>query len=505
MRFKDLTGKIYSLTLILLAAIFFTACSNLQEPECEITNLQVSLISCVTDSTYNLTINFDYKNPGNDFFEVYTRNDDPVGYFKLSELPLTLENFKRSGKDFDYIKVCINDHPECCEVLEFESPDCSDKACEISNLTVDIGDCTTENNYNLTIDFDYSNPGNNFFEVYARENKLLGYFKLTDLPITIDNFERSGKDFDFIRVCINDHPDCCEVLEFEPPDCSDKACEISNLVVDVGECTSENHYNLTLNFEYSNPNNNFFNVYGRENKLLGYYKLSDLPVTLENFEGSGNDNDFIKVCINDHPDCCVAKEFAAPDCSDKACEISNLVVDVGECTSKNHYNLTLNFEYLNPNNDFFNVYGRENKLLGYYKLSDLPVTLENFEGSGNDNDFIKVCINDHPDCCVAKEFEAPICTDNSCKIWNLNLEAGSCISDSTYNLTIDFSFENANNEFFEVFGRENKYIGIYHLSDLPVTIPDFKKSGKDYDFVKVCINDNSGCCSEAEIKSPSCQ
>lgn len=85
------------------------------------------------------------------------------------------------------------------------------------------------------------------------------------------------------------------------------------------------------------------------------------------------------------------------------------------------------------------------------------------------------------------------------------MEAGSCISDSAYNLTIDFYFENANNEFFKVFGSENKYIGIYKLSDLLVTIPDFKKSGKDYDFVKACINDNSGCCSEAEIKSPDCQ
>ncbi len=489
--------------LLLLPVIH--GCTMLEDPKCEISNLEVTVLNCVTDSTYNLTLNFEYQNAGNDFFEVYIRNDKPVGDFKLSDLPVTIENFKRSGNDFDFIKVCINDHPDCCDVIEFESPDCSEKACGISNLEVNVGDCTSEKNYTLTLDFDYNNPGNDFFEVFVRENKKIGYFKLSDLPITIENFERSGKDFDFIKVCINDHPDCCTVSEFKPPVCSEKNCEIGNLRVEVGDCVTENHYNLTLNFDYSNPGNDFFNVYGRENKLLGYYKLSDLPVTIENFERSGNDFDFIKVCINDHPDCCVVKEFAAPDCSGLACEINNLVVDVGDCVSVNHYKLTLDFDYSNPGNDFFNVYGRENKLLGNFKLSDLPVTLENFEGSGNDYDFIKVCINDHPDCCKGKEFKAPVCAEKTCKIWNLELTAGTCVTDTTYNLTLNFNFENAGNDFFEVFGRENKYIGIYRLSDLPVTIPNFKKSGKDYDFVKVCINDNSGCCADAEIKSPNCQ
>ena len=61
----------------------------------------------------------------------------------------------------------------------------------------------------------------------------------------------------------------------------------------------------------------------------------------------------------------------------------------------------------------------------------------NFEASGNDYDFIKVCINDNADCCAVSEFPAPNCSEMACEIWDLELTAGDCASDTTYNLTIN--------------------------------------------------------------------
>ena len=212
-------SKNYKLIIILLSVSCLLACSNVKESDCEIINFEVSEITCLTDSTYNLTINFDYKNPGNDFFEVYARENEPLGYFKLSDLPVTLENFKRSGKDFDFIKVCINDHPDCCLVKEFEAPVCTENNCKIWDLELTSGECISDSTYHLTLNFQYENAGNDFFNVYTRENKYIGNYRLSELPLTISNFKKSGKDFDYVKVCINDHPDCCMEAEIKSTNC----------------------------------------------------------------------------------------------------------------------------------------------------------------------------------------------------------------------------------------------------------------------------------------------
>ncbi|NQU51127.1 MAG: hypothetical protein HQ522_01165, partial [Bacteroidetes bacterium] len=119
-------------------------------------------------------------------------------------------------------------------------------------------------------------------------------------------------------------------------------------------------------------------------------------------------------------------------------------------------------------------------------------------------DFIKVCINDNADCCKVSEFLAPDCSVNECEIWGLSLTAGECITDSTYNLTINFNHQNTTNSWFEVFTRNNNNIGIFELSDLPLTITDFEKSGLEYDYIKIAINDNPDCIKANEIKPPGC-
>ena len=71
----------------------------------------------------------------------------------------------------------------------------------------------------MTIDFEYENPGNDYFDVHVRDDVFIGFYSLSDLPITIEEFELSGYDYDYIKVCINDNADCCDEMEWEAPDC----------------------------------------------------------------------------------------------------------------------------------------------------------------------------------------------------------------------------------------------------------------------------------------------
>jgi hypothetical protein len=98
-------------------------CKN--NTECTIYDLEVITGECNDDNTYNMTINFQYEAIGEqEFFDLYARNDELIGYFPLSSLPLTIINFPSSGEDYDFVKVCINDNPDCCKEIEWLPPNC---------------------------------------------------------------------------------------------------------------------------------------------------------------------------------------------------------------------------------------------------------------------------------------------------------------------------------------------------------------------------------------------
>ena len=202
-------------------------CEN--NTECIIYDLEVVTGDCNSDNTYNMTINFQYEEIGEqEYFDLYARNDELIGYFPLSSLPLTIINFPTSGLDYDYVKVCINDITDCCKEIEWLPPNCSGQGsnCEIISLDLVAGECNDDGStYNLLLDFDFDNTnGQEFFEIYFRDDVFYDYFQLSDLPITINDFPSSGLENDFIKIVINDMPECSENIEWINPCFSDTFC-----------------------------------------------------------------------------------------------------------------------------------------------------------------------------------------------------------------------------------------------------------------------------------------
>ena len=185
-------------------------------------------------------------------------------------------------------------------------------SCEITNMSIDVGECINDSTYSLTLDFDYENPGNEYFDLFARDSAFLGYYKLSDLPLKLD-LMMSGLEYDYFLVNINDNSSCFAVIEWLPPDCGGGECEITNMSVDVGECISDSTYSLTLDFDYENPGNEYFDLFARDSAFLGYYKLSDLPLKLD-LMMSGLEYDYFLVNINDNSSCFAVIEWLPPDC-----------------------------------------------------------------------------------------------------------------------------------------------------------------------------------------------
>jgi len=263
-------------------------------------------------------------NPDTDTFEVITINNE-------ADFITLLQNcLSDCGCTDHFDPVCVEVQTDggpiivtfsnaCYAECEGFTPNdfinCSNDVCSITNLNIEMGDCGNNNTYPLTIDFHVENPVNDFFDVFVRNNEYIGTYAIADLPLTIEEFNLSGLDYDYVKVCINDVQDCCAEIEWMAPDCTTNECQITDLKVYPGYCNPDSDtYELFLTFEHQNAGNALFDVFLRNDEYFGTYELANLPIIIENFPLSGLEYDFVKVCINDVQDCCQEIEWLAPNC-----------------------------------------------------------------------------------------------------------------------------------------------------------------------------------------------
>ncbi len=477
---------------------------------CDIHELEVSTGDCTGDSTYVLHVNFQVTGTTSNTFVLYA-NGQAFGTYNLNQLPLTIENFPWNGGNNDFIKVCMvtdNGVLTCCKVIEFAVPPCLQQQgdCHITDLVVDPGVCNPAGGYSLLVNFQVQNPGNALFNVYAN-GQLLGTFPLGSLPLLIPNFPASGNAVDHIKICINDQPNCCVEQEFQALPCAVN-CDIHDLTVQTGTCEGDSAYHVTVNFIPVGTTATTFQLYAN-GQLFGTYNVSQLPLTIPNFPWNGGNNDVLKVCMvtNTINNCCETKEFPVPACLlGGNCEVFNVVVTPGDCHPPNNvYSLVVNFQVQNPGNTQFEVWAGNGQYLGIFPLSALPLTITNFPWGGGAIDNIKICINDHPNCCRTVEFPAPTCFGNNCEINDLAVQTGDCQGDSSYQVYVNFVAVNPPVATFSVFAN-GQFYGSFGLNQLPLMIPNFPWNGGNNDVIKICFGTAGAlnCCETLEFAVPNC-
>lgn len=433
--------------------------------ECLINELVVDIGDCTSDSTYSLTVNFNYQNVQGNSFDLWA-NGEFFGYYQYAQLPLTINHFPKSGGSHDWLKVCDNDNPDCCAIIEFASPECGGgNECELSNLTVDIGDCTSGSTYTITVDFDYQGVQGSHFDLWANGNPF-GYYAYAQLPLTINNFPKSGGSHDWLKVCDNDNPGCCAIIEFPSPECGGgEDCHIIEFVAEVSECDSNDQFFVHIDFGIQNPGSDSFKVQGN-GMVHGIFAYSDLPVTIGPLNGDCEKEWEFVVRDLEFPDC-AADTGIGVICCGEPCVINEMAVDVGDCTSDSTYNLHVAYNYHPGQGDSVVVYAN-GQYFGIYPYGS-PLFLANFPKSGNNHDWIKICDSQKPDCCKIKEFESPDCGGNmDCHLAELEW-VKECDNDSVFYIQINFIPLNPGSDSFKIVGNGNNY-GFFAYADLPVVL-----------------------------------
>lgn len=467
---------------------------------CEIWDLAFDYSDCdPSTGAYDLWINFNFNNATSDLFEVYY-DGEVIGTYELAELPVQIENFVDNGENTPAIGICINDNPDCCTEGEYESP-CSTSGsdCEIWEVFAEAYECDDDGFFMVDIEFEYNNIGNDGFSIVANGEEF-GPFEYGESFYTFGPLEGDGAIYE-ILVLDNQNNDCGGYFELGPIYCGEN-CHIYDLVAETTECDDDGQFYVILDFEYQNVGDDGFKVFGNGN-VYGFFDYSDLPIEIGPFQTPIDDLEFI---VNDvqNPDCGEAIEVEAPNCGGSGdCEIWDLSADVTPCSSDGTFYVILNFEHNNTSEIAFSVNGNGISY-GFHAYDDLPVSIGPLVGNGTTPYEFAVSDILMPDCGTGIEVGPVECdVTGDCQISNFVADASDCNPDGTYDLWLNFTYQNSPNIYFDVI-YNGEIVAYFPLAELPVIIPHFPGDGIGADEITVCINDTPDCCATTEYEAPDC-
>lgn len=375
--------------------------------DCPLLAIHTEAVECI-DGEFFILVEVDaLNNTGSNGYTLFANipNGNTYGPFTYAETTQLIGPFSTSLSG--PIEIQANDISFSCEVITYQEVPVCNPPCSITELDITFLECTSDSTIAIKIDFDYQNPGNDLFELYGQGGQLVGTFPLGALPIVVDYFPTQNTDYDYLKVCINDNPNCCKETEFETPQCN-LECELSNMSAIPVDCANGEFW-VKIDFDYQNNQSDQFKLEGNMGTNLGVFSYVDLPIVIGPFPGDGNSTLFFNAYDLNAPNCAIDIFLDAPDCNNE-CIITNLSANWDECNADGTGQVTINFEVDNPTSDFIDVFF-QGDLVGTYVISS-PLTINNFPNVGHQQgiDAITVCINDAPNCCKTVDFDVINCT-----------------------------------------------------------------------------------------------
>jgi|GEM_PF-1981661 len=253
------------------------------------------------------------------------------------------------------------------------------------------------------------------------------------------------------------------LLVFPFADKMHNGCELGNITYQTSPCNDQGNYTIYFDLDHVNTGDSFTII--SENNILGTFAYSDLPVSVGNIAGNGQDHTFHFQDI-DNPNCTASKTVEGIDCNgNNACQIGDFTHQAGACNDQGLFDLVLDFNHQNTNNSF-KVYDG-NVLLGVFEYSQLPVTLTGLAGNGSPH-VLLIKDEQNSDCFNYYTIVAPDCgLPGDCALSGLQLYQLDCNDNNQFKVKINFNYQNTGQSFKLYIN--GTYQGTYDYVDLPVT------------------------------------
>ncbi len=428
-------------------------------------------------------------NPASDHFVVHFEGAF-VGSYAYADLPVEVLLPCVNLPEGELV-ICDSDTTaNCCVTVPVDMTPCLE--CHIGELIVEPHECQ-DGTFYFDLDFPHQNGSADGFKV-AVNGQNMGVYSYADLPLTLGPLDGDGTTVYHLVVRDLSDPYCIRTADFGPVDC-EQPCAGPSLYAEV---IGEGDEGILVEIGQSGPGliEGSLDVYANGIFIGTFDELPANPMIITlpcGFPGPV----FLTVCYHDVPDCCVELTLVLPDCLD--CHIFNVEAVHTPCDIEGLFFVHLNFDYVNVGDQFKVVGNGVN--YGLFNYSELPVTLGPFVGDGSTvYEFVVSDVAD-PACSNYTEI-GPVDCATECSIFDLTATPGDCAADGTYSLTVDFAYQNAPNDHFDLW-LDGELFGTYLLSELPLTIDSLEPGVVSLVHLLVCIND-SNCCEDTNYEAPSC-
>ncbi len=472
-------------------------CENNPDP-CKIYDLRTERSDCDSNGFFKLFINFSHQN-NSDCFRLKL-NGVNYGEFSYSVLPLRIDSLIGDCKTEQRIVIQDCKDPHCAleKNLGIICCDGHNKECKISEIRMERTEC--DSNKEFYVFFKVS--GLNLSECFkiAGNGHNYGEYRYNNQPVKLGPFKADcTTHYEFVfQDCADPF---CRAEKNLGIVCCDGDCKINNLSVSRTPCNSDRMFYALLNFTHSGTSD-CFTVRGN-GKTYGQFNYSQLPLKIGPLPADCNTEYEFVVLDCKVPNC--ASDF---DLGKVCCDsLDNIFYDYEmartDCDPDSLFNLKIGFKTREVSDSFHLLIN--NQLQGLFSYKQIPVTVGPLKADCHTIYEIKIIDQKDSTKRLVRFLERPCCKTGPkpCTIYDLVATPLSCTGPGTYSLKVDFKFSGVTNASFDVFDRSG-FIGFFNFSQLPITINDFRKTGKDYDFLKVCENDNDACCKGIEFQTIQC-
>ncbi|MCO6491575.1 MAG: T9SS type A sorting domain-containing protein [Phaeodactylibacter sp.] len=431
----------------------------------------IANVGCNNDGTYNIPLHVENAQPGDLLLvqSVVTGYTDTLAYGQLGALVLQLSHWPAPPNGREILNICFLNQQDCCVTAEF-AVNCP---CPwLTGVTIAPNGCRNDGTFTATLNITTPAPAIGNIFVVESEN-YRAEFSVADLPVEIGPFPGTGGPRT-VHVLFPG-TDCQTTVTFITPDCGNGGCAFTGIVAEPHSCDG-GQFLIDVEVRAVNPGALGYFIFA-DGQINGPYAYNEPFVTLGPFDGDGTTIYDLLILDIEDPSCFGYAEVGPVDCG-ALCGIHNLRVDPLGCNADGTYNVLLNFEVDNPGNDFFDVYGRNGDLIGFYRLDERPVRIEGLDPVSSGVGYLRVCINDTPGCCEDIEFFEPDCT-GACRIYDVRVEPDSCDADGNYYVRLYFNFDNisSNSNGFRVFGNGQDYGTYSYTMPFPVTVGPIAPTG----------------------------
>lgn len=469
---------------------------------CKIEGLRLDPDPCNPEGNFFVNLNFNHENTSHCF--KLKINNETFGVFEYSTLPVKIGPLKGDCVTSRVFAVYDCERPDACFAkIEMDKVCCDSlPPCHLSNLNVHRTDCDANNEFFVSIDFKASNTSG-CFRIKGNGNNY-GEFSYANLPVKLGPFKGDCKtNYEFlIQDCKNER--CALENNLGIVCCGGGDCKLSELQLEKTECFGDKQFYVYLKFNFTGVSQ-CFRVRGNGHDY-GEYKYGQLPIKLGPFIGDCNTNyEFaVEDCVK--TDCHIGKELGKVCCDGSNAKIYEVVMARTDCEPDSTFKVKFNFHYRDVS-DSFNIFvnGRMHGTFGY---NQLPVSTGPL--LADCKTIYKIHLIDQKDSTIRIErfIERPCCHPNieECKIYEVKANPLHCTGPGEYALMLNFRHRGTTNQHFDVYDRIGP-IGYFLFSPTSydtIIINNFKASGRDYDFVKICENDNPRCCTSVEFRTIEC-